>query len=31
MTDPLMKVRLDHLENLKAHGIDPYPARLPAV
>jgi len=31
MTDPLMKVRLDHLEELKAHGIDPYPARVPAV
>ena len=31
MTDPLMKVRLDHLERLSARGIDPYPARVPPV
>jgi len=29
MTDPLIEVRLDHLEELKARGIDPYPARVP--
>ncbi|MGB2983508.1 MAG: lysine--tRNA ligase [Candidatus Bipolaricaulia bacterium] len=31
MSDPLMQSRLDHLESLRARGIDPFPARVPAV
>jgi len=29
MTDPLIEARLEHLEGLRARGIDPYPARIP--
>jgi len=30
MTDPLIQSRLDHLEDLRRRGIDPFPARVPA-
>ncbi len=31
MTDSLIRSRLDHLEALRNRGIDPFPARVPAV
>ena len=31
MSDPLIEARLSKLEGLRARGVDPYPARVPAV
>jgi len=31
MTDPLVQSRLDNLRSLRAAGVEPYPARVPAV
>jgi lysyl-tRNA synthetase class 2 len=31
MSDPLIQSRLEHLERLRARGIDPFPARVPVV